>query len=253
MRSSRSFRAAIAAFAVLALAVPAQRARAQALPTAKALLEKHDAAVGGRVAMEKHSSMHQTVSIVIAAANMTGSMETFQSKPNLYLLKQQTPAGEVVSGFDGKTAWLVAGAQGASILDSSATAELKQQADFFNDYYDPTRIKSAETMEVTDFEGKRCYKVKIVHKDNSESMVFLDSATGLRAGQMETAKMMGQDMQRTLVMTDYKDYGGVLMPTKRLMKLPMFEIQMEVKGVEFDNVPPATYALPDAVKALVKP
>jgi hypothetical protein len=228
-------------------------ALAQDLPSAKSLLEKHDAAVGGRAAMDKHTSMHETVALMIAAANVTGTMETFHSKPNLYLSRQSFAGGEVQSGFDGKTAWAIAPGQGPQILDSATTADLKGQADFFGDYYDPSRIKSAETLEVADFEGQRCYKVKIVHKDNTESLIYLDSATGLRAGQVETAKMMGQEMQRTLVMSGYKDFGGVKMPTKRVMKLPVGDVVMDITAVEFDKVDAGTYALPDAVKAIVKP
>ena len=41
-------------------------ASAQALPDAKAVLAKHEAAIGGRAAMEKHSSMHQTGTVSIA-------------------------------------------------------------------------------------------------------------------------------------------------------------------------------------------
>jgi hypothetical protein len=95
--------------------------------------------------------------------------------------------------------------------------------------------------------------VKIVHKDDSEAFVFLDSASGLRVGQTQTAKMMGQEMQSTMLMSDYKDFGGIKMPTKRVQKLPMAEVVMNISNVEFDNVDAATYALPDAVKALVKP
>ena len=251
MRSIRSL--SVAACATIAVIALAGSARAQSLPTAKTLLEKHDAAVGGRAAMDKHSSMHETVALSIAAANVSGTMETWHSKPNLYLSKQTFAGGEVTSGFNGTTAWAIAPGQGAQVLDSTTTAELKGQADFFGDYYDPTKVKSAETVELTDFQGQRCYKVKIVHKDNTESMIFFDSATGLRAGQMESAKMMGQDMQRTLVMTDYKDFGGVKMPTKRVMKLPVGDVVMEVTAVEFDKVDAATYVLPAAVKALVKP
>jgi len=254
MLSIRTIRSAAGAtIAIIALAAPVQGARAQALPSAKSLLEKHDAAVGGRAAMDKHSSMHEVVAATIAAANITGSMETYHAKPNLYLIKTSFAGGEVLSGFDGKTAWAIAPGQGPQLLDSTTTTTLKDQADFFAEYYDPSRVKSAETVEITDFEGQRCYKVKIVHKDDSEIMVYLDSATGLRAGQTQTAKMGGQEMQSTMVMTDYKDYGGVKLPAKRVQKLPMGEIVMQVQSVEFDKVDPSTFALPDAVKALVKP
>ena len=106
MFSTRTIRSAAAGatIAVIALAAPVRSARAQALPSAKSLLEKHDAAVGGRAAMDKHSSMHEVVAATIAAANITGSMETYHAKPNLYLLKTSFAGGEVLSGFDGKTA-----------------------------------------------------------------------------------------------------------------------------------------------------
>jgi hypothetical protein len=254
MRFIRKIRvAASATIAAMALAVPAHFTHAQALPTAKSLLEKHDAAVGGRAAMDRHTSMHETVALMIAAMNVSGTMETYHTKPNLYLMKQNFAGGEVLTGFDGKTAWVIAPGQGAQVLDSATTAQLKGQADFFGDYYDPARIKSAETLEVTDFEGQRCYKVKIVHKDDSEALVYLDSATGLRAGQTQSAKMMGQEMQSTMTMSGYKDFGGVKMPTKRVQKLPMAEVMMDITAVEFDKVDASTFALPDAVKTLVKP
>jgi hypothetical protein len=254
MRPMRTFRvAAYATIAFISFAAPARGAHAQALPSAKSLLEKHDAAVGGRSAMDKHTSMHQTVALNIAAMNVTGTMETYHSKPDLFLLKQNFAGGEVTTGFNGKTGWILAPGQPPQVLDSATTSQLKEQADFFGDYYNPDRLKSAETLELTDFEGQRCYKVKIVHKDDSEAIVYLDSATGLRAGQTQTAKMMGQEMQSTMTMKDYKDFGGIKMPTKRVQKLPMAEVNMEITAVEFDKVDPSTFALPDAVKALVKP
>jgi zinc protease len=254
MPSIRPLRtAARATIAIIALAAPLHGARAQALPTASSLLQKHDAAVGGRAAMDKHSSMHESASLSIAVANMTGTIETFHAKPNLFLQKTSFPGGEQMAGFNGKVAWAIVPGQGPQLLDSIATAALKDQYDFFGDYYDPSRVQSAETVEVTDFAGQRCYKVKIVHKDNSEATVYLDSATGLRAGQEQTAKMGGQELQTTVVMSDYKDFDGVKLPTKRVQKLPMAEIVMQVQSVEFDKVDPSTFALPDAVKALIKP
>jgi outer membrane lipoprotein-sorting protein len=249
----RPLRTACATIALLALAAPAHDARAQALPAASALLAKHDAAVGGRAAMDKHTSVHETVTASVGAGTVVGTVDVYHAKPNLYLQKTTLPNGEILSGFDGKTGWSVVPGQGAQLADSAAVSTLKEQADFFGDYYDPARVKSAETLEITDFNGQRCYKVKIVHKDNSETTMYLDSATGLRAGQMQTMPMNGQPMEVTLTMSDYKDYGGVKLPTKRVQKLPMGEITLQIQSVEFDKVDPSTFALPDAVKALIKP
>jgi hypothetical protein len=248
--------AACATIAIIALAAPSL-VRAQALPSAKSLLEKHDAAVGGRAALDKHSSVHVTATLSIPAANVSGVQEEFRAKPNLFLSKQTFAGNEILSGYDGKTAWSITPAAapggGPKILDSAATAEVKAQAGYFSDYYDPAKIKSAETVELTDFQGQRCYEVKIVHKDDTELMIFFDSATGLRAGQSESSKVNGQEIPRTVVLTDYKDFGGVKMPTKRIFKLPMADVIGDVTSVEFDKLTPETFALPDAIKALVKP
>ena len=95
--------------------------------------------------------------------------------------------------------------------------------------------------------------MKIGLNYNTEALVYFDSATGHRAGQTLTQKMNGQDVPMTLVMSDYKEFGGVQLPTKRIQKLPMADIVMQVQSVEFDKVDPSTFVLPDAVKALVKP
>jgi hypothetical protein len=248
MRSVRHPCAAYAAIAIMILAAPAQSAGAQTLPSAKSLMEKHDAAVGGRAAMDKHTSIHETVSLSIAAANMNGVVDVYQSKPNLYFSKTSFAQGEFLTGYDGTTAWGVA-PQGAQVLDAVAAEPIKRQADFFADYYNPGAIKSAETVEITDFEGQRCYKVKIVHTDDTEATIYFDSATGLRAGQ--SAIMQG--VPSTQLMSDYKTFGGVMMPTKRVTKIQGAEVVMQVTAVEFDKVEPTVYALPPAVKALVKP
>jgi hypothetical protein len=45
----------------------------------------------------------------------------------------------------------------------------------------------------------------------------------------------------------------VKLPMKRVQKLPGADVVMQVQTVEFDKVDPSAFALPDAVKALVKP
>ena len=41
------------------------------------------------------------------------------------------------------------------------------------------------------------------------------------------------------------------MPTKRIFKLPMADVIGDVTSVEFDKLTPETFALPDAIKALL--
>lgn len=241
-----------AAFALVA-AVPLVSAGAQALPDAKSLLAKHEAAIGGRAAMDKHTSMRQTGTISIAVMNVTGALEVFRGKPALLVQKQSLgPLGDITQGFDGKTAW-VTSAQGNLVLDGEAAAELQNQADFFIDYFDPAQAKSAETLELVDFEGRKCYKVKVVRLNNSETFNFFDVETGLRVGQMLKMQMAGQNLDAKVVISDYKEFGGVKVPMKIVRKLAMADLVFEVTNVEFDKVDAATFAVPDVIKSQIKP
>lgn len=91
-------------------------------------------------------------------------------------------------------------------------------------------------------------------EDNSEAMQFFDVETGLAAGMMRSIEnpQMGK-VEVTVVMADYKDQGGVKMPSKIIQKTPQGDVVLTFTTVEFDKVDAKTFALPDAVKSMVKP
>lgn len=249
-----NIRRTLSALALVGL-VPAL-VTAQGLPDGKALVAKHIAAVGGREAMEKHTSIHQSGTFSMAAMGIDGPVHIYRAKPNFYLQQITLGSfGEMSSGYDGTTAWAVNPMQGASVLTGEMATQSKQAADFFSDFPDIAKYKTIETVAVEDFEGKKCYKVKLVKaEDNSEAMQFFDVETGLAAGMMRSIEnpQMGK-VEVTVVMADYKDQGGVKMPSKIIQKTPQGDVVLTFTTVEFDKVDAKTFALPDAVKSMVKP
>jgi hypothetical protein len=255
MSPNRNSRAArLAGLAIVAFFATSRAAFAQTLPSAKALMDRHDAAIGGRAALEKHASLHQAGTLSVASAGIEATIDVYRAKPAMFLQKLVIgPMGEVLQGYDGKTAWAMQGGQ-ATVLDSSLTLQAKYNSDFFGNIHDMARYKSAETIELADFDGRKCYKVKIVRLTGAEGFEFFDSATGLGAGTIASVDSpMGGKIEQTSVFGDYKDFGGVKIPTRITQKGAMGEVIITIKSMEFDNVDPAMFALPDAVKALVKP
>jgi hypothetical protein len=57
----------------------------------------------------------------------------------------------------------------------------------------------------------------------------------------------------TVVLSDYKDQGGVLMPAKMIQKTPQGDVVLTFTAYEWDKVEAKIFELPDAVKAMVKP
>lgn len=245
-------RTALALAAVTLFAIP-RLALAQALPSAKELMDKHDAAIGGRATLDKHTSVHQTGAVSIPTAGIEATMDVYRAKPGLFLQKMVIgPMGEILQGFDGKTAWAVQGGQPV-VLDGAPAEMAKYNSDFFGNFHDLARYKTAETVELADFEGRKCYKVKIVRNIGGEGFEFFDAATGLGAGTIVSNESPMGKVETTSVFAEYKDFEGLKFPTKITQRTPMGEITITIKTMEFDKVAPETFALPDAVKALVKP
>jgi len=241
----------LSALAVAALVAGPQAAHAQELPSAKSLMDKHDAAIGGRAALDKHTSLHQAGSLSLQG--MEATIDIYRAKPSLFVQKLVLGGmGEVLQGYDGKTAWVMQGGQ-PLVLDSAQTQQFKYNSDFFGNFHDMARYKSAETVELTDFDGRKCYKVKLVRVTGGEGFEFFDATTGLGAGIIATVDGPMGKVEQTTMFGEYKEYGGMRFPTRIVQKGAMGEVTISIKTSEFDGVDPVTFALPDAVKALVKP
>ena len=226
---------------------------APALPDAKTLIAKADQAMGGRAAMDKHTSLHQTGTITIAVANISGALEIWRAKPALFVQKQSLGMlGDISTGYNGTIAWGNSSQAGPQLLEGDMATEVKNNADFFADFYDASKVKSAETVALTEFEGKKAYEVKIVRLNDTESRNYFDAETGLRIGQTSRVTAQGQTIDQTAVIGEYKEVGGLKIPTKIVRKLGMADVVLEVTSVEFDKVDPSAFELPDSVKAIVK-
>lgn len=229
---------------------------AQALPDGKALVAKHVAAIGGREALEKHTSLHQAGTFSMPAMGIEGPINIYRAKPAQFVQQIVLGSfGEMSQGYNGTTAWAIQPMQGASVLSGEQAEQAKQQADFFADYPDVSKYTTIETVGIEDFEGKKCYKVKLVKPGvGGESMQYFDVETGLAAGVVRTLEnpQMGK-IDITAVLSDYKDQGGIKMPSKMTQKTPQGDVILTFTTVEWDKVDAKIFDLPESVKSMVKP
>lgn len=236
----------------LATLVPAL-AIAQSLPTPKELMEKHNAAAGGRAALEKHSSIHMIATMNMAAMGMQAAMEVYKAKPNKFVQKITIPQmGDVMQGFDGKVAWASNPMGGAQLLDGALADNMKSNADFLSSLQYDSVYTKAETVELTDFEGRKCYKVHLV-REGRDGFEYFDQATGLIAGVSGTTVTPQGNIESTTVMHEWMDVDGVKFPKVVEQRTPNGPATITFSAIEFDKVDPAVFELPAAVKALVKP
>jgi hypothetical protein len=223
------------------------------LPSARSIVDRHITAVGGKAAILAHSSSRATGTFTVASAGMTGAIEVFAAKPDKSMVKISIPGvGEVVEAYDGKNGWTMSAMTGPMLLEGKQLEEKRFDTDFFGELHDSSRYESMTTVERTDFDGRPCYKVRLVRKGGGEDFEFYDVDTGLKAGRIATRETPMGTVTGTSTEGDYKKFGNLLQPTT--VKNTMMGVQqlITITTIEYDNVSPSVFEPPAQIQALIK-
>lgn len=221
------------------------------LPDAKEIIARYIEAIGGEEALRKTVSKHITGKFSVPSRGVEGNLVLFRSVPDKLLIRIDVPGkGEMMQGFDGKVGFM-SSPRGPSILKGSQLGQIRETADFYTELHRADKFNSMETIELTEFEGKSCYKVKLISKAGREYAEFFEKETGLLAGNFGKHEAQGTTIEQTTVYSDYKTFGDLLLPTRTVVRVMGSEQVMTYETVEFNTVDEAVYELPDTVKALV--
>jgi len=116
--------------------------------------------------------------------------------------------------------------------------------------HEPSKFKSITVVGRTEFEGQAVYELKLVRDSGFEYTEFFSVDTGLMVGgKLNASSQMGQ-MPMTSVITEYKAFGGLLVPTVTRQRMMGLEQVMTVASVSFDAIDPKTFELPPAIASL---
>ncbi len=91
-----------------------------------------------------------------------------------------------------------------------------------------------------------------MRKDGVEDIEFYDAETALKIGSTLTRETTMGSITATQILSDYKDFGGLLLPTTMKQTAMGVEQVLKITSVEFDNVPASTFEPPAQIKALIK-
>jgi hypothetical protein len=224
-----------------------------ALPSARSILDRHLAAIGGRDAVLSHKSTHASGTLSMPAAGVTGGVDMYGAHPNRTLLKVSLGGvGEVLEGFDGTHGWSISPMTGPMLLEGKQLDEKRFDSEFHSELRSDARYQSLTTLEQVDFEGRRCYKVRLVRKTGGEDIEFYDVATGLKAGSITTRETQMGTVTGTTVETDYKKFGNLLQPTTVRSQVGGLQQVITITSIDYDQVPASIFELPAGIKALLK-
>jgi hypothetical protein len=234
----------------LALALPLAAA-AQQLPPAKQVLDRYVEAIGGRdaIARQKFRTVESEMAMPAMGMNMT--VKTMMAAPNRMVTTAEMPgAGAIRSGYDGSVGWQVNPMAGPSLMSGAELEQNAQMADFHAPLNYDKLYRSMETTDRTELNGRPCYRVKLTTASGRESWQCFDTETGLMVATGGKQESQMGSIEMTTLLSDYKDFDGVKMPTRSSTKMMGQDMTVTVKSVSHAPVDAAAFALPAEIQAL---
>jgi len=229
------------------LDVEGQGERAQ---TAAEVHARAVAAQGGASALASHQSLHVQGRIEIAAQGLTGTVESWRRRPGLTRSRAEfAGVGTIESGYDGTVAWSKNPMLGSRVLEGAELAAVAQDAMWSDD---PTAVRSRTLVGEEEFEGRTCVVLRLVMKSGDERTSYYDLATGLPAGAKVPRPTPQGEQIITVIVSDYRDVGGVKLPFRTAQRLGPVEQVLIAEHAEWDvNADLSVFELPADIRALV--
>jgi len=247
------------AVTILALAGPpagsvsAQAAQETAPLAAQHVYDRFVEVVGGADVLSKFESSHASGTFSMPSQGIEGNLEVFGASPNKIFVRVEVPGfGMIRNGYNGEIGWTVNPAVGPMVLEGNQLEQMRQQADFYGAINRHKYIASAEIVEEVDFEGRMCHKIAVVTNWGEEYTEFYDVETGLFAGNIRSQESPMGAMEATTIVSDYKDFSGVLVPTRSVQKVMDVEQILSITSMEYDTVDLSVFDLPEEIKALLE-
>ncbi len=248
-RLRRDVNALLAALVLIAQSSPAAAQATTDQPTAADVTARYVEAIGGRDAILSHESRY--MKFFFKGPFAEADFFVYAAKPNkTYLRWEREGVVRSQSGFDGEVGWSIERDFGPRLLVGRELARAQEGADFYATLYDPANFASIQTVELTEFEGKECHKLKLVSKSGREVFEYFDAESGLKVGSQSKSQSGNYVYDSSEILSDYEDFGGVLIPTTRTWRYEgwPYEQVVTMTALELDNVPDTVFALPAELK-----
>jgi hypothetical protein len=250
------FTRAAAVRAALAIAVVAgapAAASAQAQPTADQVIERYVTAIGGRAAVMAQTSSRTVARMEIPAMGMGGTVEVLVASPGNMIQKLTLAGmGESQTGVTNGRGWSIDAIQGARLVTGAEAEQLLHSTEPTVALRDPKHFTSRDVIGEQEFDGEKCVAVRFVWTSGRESTDCYSVETGLLVATRSTFDSPMGSVEVLIRALDYKEYGGVRMPTTMKQTMMGMEQKITIESVEFGNVTAEQVTPPAAIRTMLE-
>jgi hypothetical protein len=235
---------------LLAFVIPAFGA--DALPSADAVLNRYVEATGGLAAYSKVKSEIVTGKLEFPALGLKGDMVRYSQGPDNYYVTADLPGiGKIESGVSHGLVWENSVLQGPRIKSGEERSQALIEAALIGTHDWRKLGFKAEMAGVEAIDGEDCYKIVLTQKEGKPMTVFFQKKSGLAVKTVAIAASQMGDIPLDATMSDYKDFNGLMYPTKTLQTVVGQTILYTTDAIRFnEDIPASQFDLPEDIKAL---
>lgn len=227
-------------------------AHAGDLPAARGLMDAHIAAVGGREAQAKSSEGTSKIQMEVVENGMKIDMTMYGRGSDRVMLMPIPGAGDFRTGYTGGIAWAMDPMNGPRLLEGKEREQMLEQSDEKISARDSSAIASANTVALTESEGRPCYRVEIKWVSGRETADCYSTEDGLLLSTESVMVSPMGEMKQISHMLEYKTFGAVKLPVKMKGKAAGMTQLITLQSLDQTTPPDEAFALPVAIEALVK-
>lgn len=242
----------LAALAFALSGVADALAQGDNLPSGESLMDGYLKATGGKEAYEKVKTYVAKGTLTVAG--MKGDAVIHGKAPSFMHFAVTLPGiGTMEMGYDGKVLWENNPITGAKLSDSSQQKDLVPGLDFGSEADWRKNYKSAKTMALEKYNGKDVYRVLLTDKSDKTEDRYFEKDSGLVVRMKKSAKTELGNFVVDADIGEYKKVGDIVIAHKTSAAVLGQKMEFRLDSVQLNvEVPESKFALPEAVKELLK-
>ena len=223
------------------------------LPSAEKILDRFIEVTGGSAAYEAHKSEIVTGRLEFAAAGVKGKIVQYSAEPDKYYSTLELDGiGKIEMGVGDGIAWEMSALLGPRIKQGDERAQALREASMNAFYHWRDLYVKAETVGTGAVNGQECYKLVLTPREGKPETMYFERRTGLlRKTTLIAASPMG-DVNADVIAVEYKDFGGLTVPSKITQRAALQEFTTIIDDVKMNpEIPAGRFELPAEIKAAI--
>src|SRR5579871_6794153 len=211
-----------------------------ALPKAETVLDHFIEVTGGKAAYAKRKTEVATGTIEFAAQGLKGTITRYSAEPDKsYAIIELDGIGKIESGTVNGTVWEKNPMIGPRIKSGEEKAQGIREG-VFNVQLNWRKVfPKAETTGVETVDGEECYKVVLTPTEGKPETAYYSKKSGLEVKHATVAVSPMGEVPVEATVSGYKNFGGVLIPTKQVQKAAGQEFVITIDNIKVNEELPA--------------